>query len=117
MNRRTIIVTVDLDHFESEIIKESRPVLLACLLKNYEFLNQFEALLDVAEKYRQKLKVCLMDEKDNEGFMRRFHIEGTPTYLLLERGKIKDELLGVTDSETLRSFIIKNYPNFSEIEK
>ena len=117
MNRRTIIITVDLDNFESEIIRESRPVLLACLLKNYEFLNQFEVLRDVAEEYRKKLKVCLMDEKDSEGFMRRFHIEGTPTYLILERGKVRDGLLGVTNAETMRSFILKNYPNLSEIEK
>jgi thioredoxin-like negative regulator of GroEL len=108
---------VDLDNYESEIIKERRPVLLACLLKNYEFTNQIEVLKTVGEVYRRMLNVCLMDEKDSDAFMKRFHIEGTPTYLLLERGRVKDGLLGVTNSETLRSFIIKNYPNFSEIEK
>lgn len=105
-------MTVDLDNYESEIIKERRPVLLACLLKNYEFLNQFETLLGVAEEYSEMLKVCLMDEKDSESLMKRFHIEGTPTYLILERGNVKDGLLGITDGKMLRSFILKNYPNF-----
>jgi hypothetical protein len=38
----------------------------------------------------------------------RFKVHGFPAYIFCERGKRKDVLLGISDSETLQEFITTN---------
>ena len=102
------ICLVGPENYEREVETEETPVLLLCMPPN----EAFHYILDVVEKttrkYHQKLKVVLLKEDFIEAFKEQYQIVGTPTFLILVKGKEKKRLLGVIDEKTLADFII--YP-------
>jgi thioredoxin-like negative regulator of GroEL len=44
-------------------------------------------------------------------FMQKFGIEGTPTFLVFNNGKVVDEMLGKADDSTLHAFISPHVPS------
>ena len=100
---------ISTDNFESGLLDEKRPVLLACIRRDHEFKEQTEVLERVSKSYGEDLKVCLLDG-DFTGACRRLGIEGTPTFLILYEGKEKARMLGKADMETLNSFVLRALP-------
>ncbi len=103
--------SISLDNFESEILKEKGPILLAYICRDHEFKRQIDILKTISKKYGETLKICLLDEKYGKTY-KEFEIEGDPTFLVYYRGKKSGMMLGKVDTETLCSFISKTLPNF-----
>ena len=60
---RDMYRSIELDDFKSEILAEKRPVLFACLSRDFRFKEQKEVLESVSSEYGEALKVCLRDKE------------------------------------------------------
>ncbi len=99
-----MFISIESDDFESEIIEEKKPVLMAHLSRSHEDEDQKKILRSVSREYGETLKVFLSEE-DSIGAFRRFGIDGTPAFIIFHKGKAKGRMLGKADRSTLRSII------------
>ena len=94
--------------FEVEIKQSPMPVVLACIHPDVDRQPYQELLEDVAASSPHQVKVCLLQE-DNGGVIgKHYGIVGTPTFLILNGGRVLARLLGETDLSGLTAFIAKN---------
>ena len=98
------------DNFEQEVIEEKAPVLLACILRDLEFMKQAEILDDLSKRCGDLLKICLPDEDSIRTFSEKCGIEGTPTFVILNNGKEVGRMLGLADNKTLPAFVLRTLP-------
>ena len=93
------------ENFEQEVIAEKKPVLLLCMPRDEGFPKQLKVMEEIARKYREGLKVVLLEEEFIEAFKKNYEILGTPTFLILVEGKERRRWLGLADQETLTDLI------------
>lgn len=105
----TLIRLIRPENFEQEVAAEKKPVLLLCMHRDDEFPNQLKAVEDIATKYREGLKVGLLEEEFIDAFKKRYRIVGTPTFLLLVEGEEKGRLLGLANHRMLTNLISQSY--------
>jgi hypothetical protein len=105
----TLIRLIRPENFEQEVVAEKKPVLLLCMPRDDEFPDQLKAVEDIATKYREGLKVGLLEEEFIEAFKKRYRIVGTPTFLLLVEGEEKGRLLGLANHRMLTTLISQSY--------
>jgi len=102
-----MITFINNRNYATEIDKAVKPVLLLCMPKGPDFSNQSMLLNQIAEKYKNNLKVCLLEEELINGFRQMLHIKGTPVYLLFFRGKEKGRMLGMAAEEQMTAFLFR----------
>jgi hypothetical protein len=108
-----LLTSIDaLTDFEAGEPEANKPVLVGCLHKNYEYKEQVEALQTISQSFGGQLEIFLLDVPLIKAFMQRFRIFGTPTFLILLGGQEKGRLLGQTNSEDLRDFVLRILPGF-----
>lgn len=101
----SVICSVGPENFEKEVTSEGKPILLLCMSRNEEFSKALRIIERIAKKYGSALKVCLLEEEFIAPFKERYHVIGTPTFLIMVAGKERKRLLGLVDEKTLISFI------------
>jgi len=103
------IKLIKFNDFDHEIDSTSRPVLMLCIRRDYQFGSQTDLIRDVlgraAEGCPIDLKVCLVDDESNFALRDKLDIQGIPAFLLFDKGKEKDRLLGVAAEERLRGVL------------
>jgi hypothetical protein len=103
------IKLIALNDIDNEIDSSPKPVLILCIRKDYEFTSQMELLNDLLGgadgEFPLELKVCLVDEESRLALKARLDLQGSPAFLLFEKGKEKGRLLGVADKERLGGFL------------
>ena len=102
---KTLVNLIRLENFEQEVIAEKRPVLLLCMQRDEEYPKQLKLMEDIAERYINELKVCVLQEETIEPFKKSYSILGTPTFLIMREGKERRRMLGLADQETLINLI------------
>ena len=109
-----MFTSIGADNFVSEIITESRPVLMAYIVPDYACTGQLEVLEISSKRYfDDSIKICLTNENFVESrAIMDLGIDGSPTFILFYRGKEKARIIGKADTETLVSFVIKNLAKF-----
>ncbi len=70
------------------------------------FPIQIKVLEEVASKYHKEIKVGWVQEEFIRFFSENYGISGTPTFLLLLRGREKGRIIGVLDLEGLAEFVL-----------
>jgi thioredoxin-like negative regulator of GroEL len=98
---KTLVNLIRPENFEQEVIAEKKPVLLLCMPRDEEFSKQVKLMEDIAEKYSNEVKVCVLQEETIEAFKKNYNILGTPTFLIIREGKERGRMLGLADKETL----------------
>jgi thioredoxin-like negative regulator of GroEL len=93
------------DNFEQEFISEEKPLLVLCMPRSEEFAGQIELLESIGARYGEELIVGVLDENSIETFKRNYRFAGTPTFLVLVKGKERGRMLGLADQETLMELI------------
>lgn len=93
------------DNFDSEVIKEKKPVLLVCIHHDENEEEKILILNSLANSNNKNLKICLLEESQGKTIMKHYKIDGTPTYLIFKKGRIRDKILGNVDVDTLHSFV------------
>jgi len=105
----TLVNLIRSENFEREVFAEKKPVLLLCMPRDDEFPQQLKVMEVIATKYGQELKVGVLEEEFIEVFKKNYRVVGTPTFLLLVKGKEKARILGLADPEMLTGLISQSY--------
>jgi thioredoxin-like negative regulator of GroEL len=103
-----MVTFINNQNYSAEIDRAGKPVLLLCMPKGPDFSGQSLLLHHVAEKYKDTVKVCLLEEELINGFRQMLHIKGTPVYLLFVRGKEQGRMLGMAGKEQLTAFLSRH---------
>lgn len=101
------------NNIDEELVKEKRPVLLACVHPDESYKEQMKTLEIVSEIFGGALKICVVTSDSIQAVYRTYGIEGTPTFLILNSGREKDRLLGQADSKALTAFIRRIMPSLT----
>lgn len=92
-------------NFEAAVVGEVKPLLLMCMPRDDQFAEQVNIVMEAAAKYVGRLKVGLVDESFIGMFKKRYHVLGTPTFLILSQGREKNRSLGLADEQTITALI------------
>lgn len=103
-----MVTFINNQNYSAEIDKAKKPVLLLCMPQGPDFSGQSILIHQLAEKYKNTVKVCLLEEELINGFKQMLHIKGTPVYLLFVRGKEKGRMLGMAGEEQLTAFLFRH---------
>ena len=96
------------DTFEVEINQSPIPVLLACIHSYADRLPYQELLAAIEASFSHQVKVCLLQEENGGVISKRYGIAGTPTFLLVDGGRVIARLMGETDLPGLTTFIAQH---------
>lgn len=103
------IKLIKFNEFDREIGSDDKPVLMLCIRRDYQFGNQTDLIRNLLGRMAQDnpidLKVCLVDEESHTALKEKLDLQGSPAFLLFEKGKEKDRLLGVADEDRLKGFL------------
>ncbi|MRR17048.1 MAG: hypothetical protein EG826_11390 [Deltaproteobacteria bacterium] len=105
-NRVSLIHTIRPETFEDEVMAESKIVLLLCMPHDEAFPRQQRVLEEIAGIYRERIKVVLPEEAFLEVFKNNLRVVGTPTFLILKRGREIARVWGESDRETLIQILL-----------
>jgi len=105
-NTIPLIYTVRPETFGEEVISESKIVLLLCMPHDEAFPRQQSILEELARIYPEKIKVVLPEEAFIEVFKKNLNVIGTPTFLILKKGKEIARIWGESDRETLIQILL-----------
>jgi len=103
--KSAVVRLIHPDNFEQEFVSEEKPLLVLCMPRNEEFAGQIELLESIGARYGGELIVGVLDENSIETFKRNYRFAGTPTFLVLMKGKERGRMLGLADQETLMELI------------
>lgn len=110
MDTKPEIHLISEDNFEAAIICEKEPVLLLCMPHDDQFVQQINIVTETVSKYKGPLKIGLLEESFIAPFKKKYHVLGTPTFLILQEGKEKNRSLGLTDEQMLKALIADACP-------
>ncbi len=102
-----MVTFINNQNYTAEIDNAKKPVLLLCMPNGPDFSSQSILLHQIAEKYKNTVKVCLLEEELINGFKQMLNIKGTPVYLLFVRGKEQGRMLGMAGEEQLAAFLFR----------
>ena len=111
LNRTLPYKIIDLSNFEQEILQAEKPVLVLSIQQGSEVQEELTILESVGQMYGNAIKVCLLKEEFISAFNEKFHIIGSPTYLLFGGGREKNRILGAADLKRLTELLLAAYPN------
>jgi thioredoxin-like negative regulator of GroEL len=107
--------SASVEAFDDLVLNEKKPVLLGCFHWVTDIEEQERLLESVSQEYGEELKTYLMHEDSMGAFKESLGIEGTPTFIIFEKGKEKNRFLGVADLLRLTDFIAETLPGFREV--
>jgi len=109
-----MFTSIGADNFSAEVIGEKRPVLLAYIVPDYTYAGQLEVLEIVSERnFYDSVKICLLNENSVKDMAsRNISIDGSPTFIIFNKGEEKARMIGKTNAKTLMSFVLKTIAEF-----
>ena len=78
--------SIGIDNFQSEVLEQNRPVILAYIRRDYQYKEQTDVLNNISKRFGDAVKICLI-EGESAGILRRLKIGGAPAFLIFYRGK------------------------------
>ncbi|GAB7023377.1 YbbN family protein [Salidesulfovibrio brasiliensis] len=100
-----MIRTVEPFEAFEEVGSGDKLVLLAFIRPTMDSADQVRLLEAASRKYADRVRCIMYTQRNLETGMRHYVVSGTPSYLLFHRGGEVDRLIGVSDEETLDSFL------------
>ncbi len=99
-------VIVNVNNFESEVLKAEMPVLVDFWATWCGPCRMLAPTVSaIAEKYAGKIKVCKVDIDENIPLAEKYGIEVIPTLILFEKGEIKDRKIGLMTANEIESML------------
>ena len=92
--------------FEEEVIKSETPVLVDYWAKWCGPCKMISPILEnLAETYKEKLKICKLNIDENVNTPAKYNIRGIPTLMIVKNGNIESIKVGALTKEQLIEFI------------
>lgn len=99
-------VIVNVNNFESEVLKAEMPVLVDFWATWCGPCRMLAPTVSaIAEKYAGKIKVCKVDIDENIPLAEKYGIEVIPTLIMFEKGEIKDRKIGLMTANEIESML------------
>ncbi|HOJ13689.1 MAG TPA: hypothetical protein PLS81_04530 [Deltaproteobacteria bacterium] len=97
-------------HLDGYLLKEAletedSPILLACIRDDQPGHDIVQSLGSVASQAGEVVRVCYITEELFSCVKDRFCIVGTPTFLLIHKGRLVDRLLGKATTLQILRFV------------
>ena len=105
LSTNDFIRSIGADSFQKEVLEESRPVLVLCMHRDFEFLGQIDIIKGICRSYGERLKACLIEEEFIGPFKEKVNIKGTPTFMIFIGGIEEGRMLGQAEQQTLEDFL------------
>ncbi|NDV19584.1 thioredoxin [Pseudodesulfovibrio sp. JC047] len=86
--------------------QSKKPVFVAFLKRNERFAKQIGIVSEMAMIHRNRVQCFLYDSDYLDTAQDQFSVKGTPTFVLFDKGREVDRLIGESDGETLDDFIM-----------
>ena len=97
-----------------EITQAAMPILLAWIHPDADHQSYRKLLAQIAAIFPNQLQIYLIRKDFSSALEKRYGIDGTPTFLLVQAGRVIQRLLGEVDSLTLTAFVAQNIGNAQE---
>ena len=95
--------TIDRSNFMDKVLMGSRPVLLSCLYRDYDYQRNLGCLRLLAEKFQGKIEIYLLS--GDCGFLwDELNIPGTPSFIGFKDRRETGRLFGRVLLEELEAF-------------
>ena len=90
------IFEADDSNFESEVVQETRPVLVDFSAKWCGPCKKLDPIVhEIAGEYKGRLKVVKVDVDKAPATAAKFAVMSVPTLLLFREGKVRDQVTGL----------------------
>lgn len=103
------VVKITDENFESEILNSELPVILDFSSNSCPpCVAVLTTLIDIAKNNKDiKVATLNVDSEECEEIIKKYPIEGTPTLMIFESGKVTSTLIGAMDADKILSEIDK----------
>jgi thioredoxin 1 len=102
------IVQANDNTFEAEVLSSDRPVLVDFSAAWCGPCKKLEPIVDeIASDYDGRVKVVKVDVDQAPGVAAKFAVLSVPTLLLVQRGEVKDQVVGLVSKRELAGRIQK----------
>ena len=103
-----IVYTTD-SNFESDVLQSSQPVLVDFWAEWCGPCKMIAPILsEIANEYKDKLKVVKLNIDDNSATPPKYGIRGIPTLILFQGGNVEATKVGAVSKSQLATFIDSN---------
>ncbi len=102
-----MISQLSITNVHEEIMRSEKPVLIACLHETEQRRHIITVLEQIAAAFYGRIKICILDVKQQPLLSEEFTVNGTPTFILFHRTE-RSRKIGMADRPSLESFIVQN---------
>jgi len=103
------IIKVSDDTFEAEVLKSEIPVLVDYWAEWCGPCKMIAPILEeIADDYKDKIKICKLNIDENEQTPPKFNIRGIPTLMLFKNGSVDATKVGALSKSQLIAFVDSN---------
>ncbi len=110
----TAITMINTTNYTHEVTEAHFPVLLEFYAPWCHYCHHFRPILDeVAEAFKDRLKVCMINVEDHSSLAQEFQVGFLPSLFFLMPEKPPELLLGISDKPELMALLEKRLPKSS----
>ncbi len=99
-------MSIDSTNFESQVVKNDKPVFIDCYIPNNTACDQMLPLVAaVGKAHADTIVMAKMNLMDNIVLAHRYELSSVPTFLLFNKGILVNKLVGVVPQDRLESMV------------
>lgn len=111
IERESCIETISNLNFKNHVLQSRKPVLLLCMSSRQMLPEQVDALRQhIADNYDGDISICALEEDFMHAFKQMYGVNGSPVFILFQKGKEIGRMLGIADPGHLSAFLTRYLP-------
>lgn len=99
------VVTITSENFETEVLQESKPVLLDFWAAWCGPCRMVSPIIDEIAEERRDVKVGKVNVDEQGALAQRFGVMSIPTLIVMQNGKLVDKAIGAMPKENILALL------------